>query len=270
MLGKLIKHEFKATAMIFLFLYSALIALTLINKAVWFADVDNVVMSFIKGVVTFAYVVSIIAAAVVTIIFIIYRFYKNLISDEGYLSFTLPVKVSQHILSKLTAGFVWSVGTMLVIILSLVIMSAGTEFYSDFAQLWKQLSFVMLIYEGIPQMIVEVIALMIIGSISSILMFYACLSIGQLFAKHKIAGAVLSYFGFYVILQIINTIVMSISMLGDSSFFRIAMTETDISANTAIHLFNGIFLWIIILQIIMTVVYYFVTRLILSKRLNLE
>ncbi len=40
------------------------------------------------------------AAFVVTAVILIQRFYKNLLGSEGYLMFTLPVTVTQHLLSK--------------------------------------------------------------------------------------------------------------------------------------------------------------------------
>lgn len=52
---------------------------------------------------------------VVTAVILIQRFYKNLLGSEGYLMFTLPVTVSQHLFSKtiiavVMIGFERSVG----------------------------------------------------------------------------------------------------------------------------------------------------------------
>ena len=38
-------------------------------------------------------------------------FYKNLLTDEGYLTFTLPVKAKQIIFSKITNGAIWAIIT---------------------------------------------------------------------------------------------------------------------------------------------------------------
>ena len=39
----------------------------------------------------------------------VYRFYKNLMTDEGYLMFTLPVSRSQLIWSKLIVSMAWGI-----------------------------------------------------------------------------------------------------------------------------------------------------------------
>lgn len=44
------------------------------------------------------------AAFVLTLIIQIQRFSKNLLGDEGYLMFTLPASVSQHITAKLVVA----------------------------------------------------------------------------------------------------------------------------------------------------------------------
>ena len=47
------------------------------------------------------YVVLIISISAITLIIMVQRFYKNLLGDEGYLMFTLPVKTWQNVLNKL-------------------------------------------------------------------------------------------------------------------------------------------------------------------------
>ena len=44
-----------------------------------------------------------------TLVLMVYRFYKNLMTDEGYLMFTLPVSRSQLIWSKLMVALAWGV-----------------------------------------------------------------------------------------------------------------------------------------------------------------
>ena len=52
----------------------------------------------------------IVGLSVLSVVVVVVRFYQNLISDEGYLSFTLPVTAAQHIAAKLAAGilFAWA------------------------------------------------------------------------------------------------------------------------------------------------------------------
>ena len=53
------------------------------------------------------------------------RFYKNLLSGEGYLTFTLPFSATQHIVCKLLCGVLVIVIDFIAVIASLLIMVCG-------------------------------------------------------------------------------------------------------------------------------------------------
>ena len=57
----------------------------------------------------FAYVLIVIAASVMTQVLMIQRYYKNLFTDEGYLTNVLPVSATDHILSKMLVFGAWSI-----------------------------------------------------------------------------------------------------------------------------------------------------------------
>ena len=106
MLAKLLKYEFKATARLFIPLYIALITFTLINRVVNTVEsVQKAIGINIKTILSVismvGYVVLIISISAITLIIMVQRFYKNLLGDEGYLMFTLPVKTWQNVLNKL-------------------------------------------------------------------------------------------------------------------------------------------------------------------------
>ena len=98
MLTKLLKHEFRATARIMGPLYLVLLAVALgFNFSARLMDSGNFVLNMLAALVVMAYVVAITAVFIVAFILMLQRFYKNLLGDEGYLMFTLPASVSQHI-----------------------------------------------------------------------------------------------------------------------------------------------------------------------------
>ncbi len=55
------------------------------------------------------YCLLIAAVFVMTLVVTIQRFNKNLLGDEGYLSFTLPVKVTATSYSKMIISLMWTV-----------------------------------------------------------------------------------------------------------------------------------------------------------------
>ena len=88
MLSKLLKYELKATGRIFLPLFLALLLFAGINRFTLSPDEFDApaMISMIM------YIIIMVGMFVMTFIMMIQRFYKNLLSDEGYLMLTLPVK----------------------------------------------------------------------------------------------------------------------------------------------------------------------------------
>lgn len=105
MLGKLLKYEYKATSRYFIGLYIVLALLTIGNKVMITieatTDIDLKVVDILFGIIMASYVIAIIAIAVATVVLMLRRFYFNMLKDEGYLTFTLPATVGQHIASKM-------------------------------------------------------------------------------------------------------------------------------------------------------------------------
>ena len=87
--------------------------------------VDNGIMSMLTAVTIFAFVLGIIAVILGSFILMIKRFYDNMLKDEGYLSFTLPVSVGQHIASKSIISYVWMILSFVFVGLMLVILGLG-------------------------------------------------------------------------------------------------------------------------------------------------
>ena len=98
MLRKLIRYEFLATGRIFLPLYGAFVLISLIMRGamqiqnIWRIE-ENSFMNLLMVIPMLLYVGMFVATVVGTILIAISRFYKNLLSEEGYLTFTLPAKV---------------------------------------------------------------------------------------------------------------------------------------------------------------------------------
>ena len=277
MLGKLIKHETRATSRIFLPLYGALLILTIFTKLVmaigapdFFSEAasnNSNVAEIILGISFTLYFVLIVGICVMTLVMIIQRFYKNLFTDEGYLMFSLPVKTWELVLSKLLVGLIWSAVCTLMIVISFFILSLGsftmmdltqgismayTEFYSTFGT-------------SLNVLIFEIMMLIVVSTISSILMIYVSIAIGQLFNQHRIVASFGAYIVITIALQIIGSILMAIFALGNLD--AVISQGQDGEAMQMIHLLiNGSTLC----NVILCVGFYFATQYIMKNRLNLE
>ena len=112
MLSKLLRHEFRATGRIMLPVYALLLVscggCTLFGRLLGRYP-ESTVLSVVQTVFATLFGVTTFGMLLLTLVLMVYRFYKNLMTDEGYLMFTLPVSRSQLIWSKLLVALVWSV-----------------------------------------------------------------------------------------------------------------------------------------------------------------
>lgn len=257
MLGKLIKYEFRATGRIFLPLFGALIVAALISRL--FIILRFQVPSIIGVTIS---VILIIAVFVIALIITLFRFYKNLLTNEGYLMFTLPVSTDSLIWSKLIVSFVWSILSLIVIFIAIVIMSiTEINFAEAFSALISALS-----QQGITNItgfIIEFILLCIVYLFAGIILLYACMSSSLLVNKHRILFSFGAYIVFYIVGQIISSVAMVIIMPKHLFFENPSVAEVA-------GLVNTIMLYSIAFALTSGVVLYLFTRYMLKNKLNLE
>ncbi|NMA52296.1 MAG: hypothetical protein GX949_04735, partial [Peptococcaceae bacterium] len=131
MLGRLLKYEVKATSRVLLPLFIALLLFAAITRVITALgpsaeSIPAVISMIIYGLIM-------VAMFITTFITILYRFFKNLLADEGYLMHTLPVPAWQHILSKLLVSILWIVASGVIAMVSIMIL--GFEM-SDFTRIF--------------------------------------------------------------------------------------------------------------------------------------
>ena len=259
MLGKLIKYEFKATGRTFLPLYGAILVVALLNRFLG-RNTQGVFEELNKlgDFTVMALVALFIALGVITIVATIQRFQKNLLSDEGYLMFTLPVKTRSLILSKMIVAIVWIILSGLVGIAAFGILFISKEFITELMPLLSELmSQVMHILQEETGrvsilVIVQFIAAGFISYIQFIVSIYLALAIGQFpnFQKHRTAA---SFIAFFVINLVVNWV------LG------LAIFAGDFVANANMNMFIGN-----LIALVVTVGMFEATNYILRNHLNLE
>ena len=243
MLSKLIKHELRASRRIMLPFLGAVLALSVlagISTTAMEHQVDYSWLNVVYGLIIFAFVMGVMAVCVVAVVMMIQRFYKNLLGDEGYVSFTLPATVDEHIFAKLISSFIWFFATAVVVVLSTFIMTSTSlnamftgegvisidgmlneVHFWDFFTGWDIAGYVL-----------EGIVLLFVYSCSVCLHFYAAMAIGHSFNDHKGLLSVVSFFVLSAAMTMLA--VVSASITGNSGLFdRVGNIDTlDISAAT--------------------------------------
>lgn len=273
MLSKLLKYEFRATGRIILPIYVLMTASALLlNLFIFLTERFGAkVLKIFSGITSFTFIVSLLAAAVVTLVLMVYRFYRNYTSDEGYLMFTLPVTTPQLIWSKLITAMAWSLATVLAILLSIFLAAyLSTRYMLD----WNYYSLSWLlktIRDRLPAVLsgqltmyaILLGVLLLVRTLSSFLMFYASISAGHSFSNHKGLMSVVFYIVFAIIMRTISAF---------ANIYSIEFSIPIFYSGGEVHstAVRNVFLGNILLYLLTAAVFYLLTRFFLRKKLNLQ
>lgn len=264
MLGKLCKHELRATARWFLPLFGLVLILSPINRlTIPTMDKLEGVLRVIPGFIMFAYVVSLLIMFAATVLLIVFRFYKSMVTDEGYLTHTLPVSVSAHIVSKLLVGALWTLASIVVFMLSLFILLFSPSGFHDFMKEWPYVAMIIRETIGTASMTLffaEIFILMLGSVLTAPLVYYASIALGQVLAKNKIAGSIAGFF----IISVASNIITGILMV-PVSYIAVNYDYNNFGVFTEIILPGSI-----AILILSAAIYYFITYYIFKNKLNLE
>lgn len=283
MLGKLLKYDLKS-----IFKYWWLFAVSSVGVSVlgaisllgftsaMQADTETDFIVFIGIMCFFAFLFCMLALSafiIVAEILIYVRFYKNLFSDEGYLTFTLPVKRHQILTSKLIMAIITEACTVtlfLVEIVSIFFVGLGPLFLETFGLdsigtlfealglIFAELGVFSVIY------IIEALLLSLVTSAFSVLLVFACISFGSMIAKkHKVLASVGIY---YLVNSVVSSGYSLVYLFGSSLISSIALTVPQGFAMpiVAVALLVAIAIVAALAMLLYTLVHYM-----LDKKLNL-
>ncbi len=264
MLGKLMKYEIKATARIFLPLYALIIPMSLLTKIFLHTTADT--FDIPRMITMSVYVILMVALFVMTLIVTIQRFYRNLLGDEGYLSFTLPVKTHTHIDAKLLVTLIWVIVSSIISALSIFILAADGQTLSQLGNWWVRCVNPFLAKYGAQVWIgvIEGILLVLVSTLCQTAEIYAAITVGNLSSKHKLIAGIGAYIGFGVVTQTISSILVDVFKPYFGSFF------TRVNFDTPFPAVNYILLIILIGELVYLGIFYFLTEWLLSRKRNLE
>lgn len=272
MLGKLIKHEFQATGRVMWVIYAAMGLLSLFAH-ISFRGLGDPAQNRVVGAVMVLFVVlwalSLVIGGVATIVLIVKRFHQNLLTDEGYLMFTLPGTVHHLVLSKIIVAAVWLMVTFAVIALCCVIAVFQSVYLQNISWVLGDVFKNMNAYYAIngTAVVIELLLVTFISCAVSILQFYSAMSIGYGFNSHKALWSVVFYFIQSTVLQIAGTVILSLSLnLADDRFLEL-WQSWDLSAVQTWHM---TMLGTCVLELVLAAGFYCLTTWNLQNRLNLS
>lgn len=255
MLKKLIKYEFKSILRILIPISIAYVVMTALTFVVTSFSYDNFILKVIPGIMTLLYYINLVMLMAAAFLFTIYRFYKNLITSEGYLMFTLPVSAGMLIMSKLITAIITQVASVVLCIVSLLTLSYAKYSLFDLSavrQSFDELASMTYLKEAI--LVTTVIIITLLSLILNNLMFYASIAIGHTVSKNKIIGSVLCY----IIINTIPQVIAVVFLIGINFIVQPTITMPFV------------IIMIGVLNFIGCCALYYLTRHYLSRKLNLE
>lgn len=285
MFRKLLKHDMKAVGRLWW-----LMAITVLGASV----IGSLTLRFILGyadsmeedglmgfVVVAAYLlvmlcfVVLVSSVAVTELLSWWRYYKNLFTDEGYLTFTLPASRKQILLAKTVNSFIWTgLHFLLWLVCAVIIMliappaeglfsSVAFEWVARMiADAWSAVGAWLILYAVLALLLFAMMA------VFGILLVFLCITIGSVVAKKvKLLVAIAVYYGVSMVLTFVVQIFGVIGLLVMAEGMATLLADaTVVQGHTVIML---------ILMIACTAVaaavsiIYFVNLHLIERRLNL-
>lgn len=266
MLGKLFRYEMKASGRIMLPVFGAALLMGIITTVLFGTVVANtqgesIILGLISITALALMVVFLFGSLILSYIYSIYRFRKNILGNEGYITNTLPVTTWSKILSKLFAASVYQLLAFVICIVVYVIFIGvcvnvggnSGEVRESLREAWNA------IFQDSNRvvMLIEVCAAILISFLFSNLMFYAAMSVGYSAKSHKLLASIGMYILFYIVIQTVSLIAIGVEM-----FVLIGASE---SAQ-----FHAMMISSLAISIVFSVAFALITYFFIDKRLNLQ
>lgn len=276
MLGKLMKYDMKALSRYLVVIHVMLLAAAVLGRVFLVNGVfrggfgprtDSGMMrevtDLIMGISIFLIIVLFMAACFGTLVLVGMYFYKNMFSDEAYLTHTLPVSRGQLLTAKTIAGSAWIFIDNILLAASIAILLLTGDIMGMAFDMEERVLGAM----GFPDFIgyggitLAVMVLLAVGAAGNALLLYVSVTVGQLFSNHRALGAVVAYFCISTVVSIFSGIVgasigLSVAEAEDMTFFF----------GFCVKLFLGS----VVLEAALAAVFYIITLLLLKKKLNLS
>ncbi|MGN1016275.1 MAG: hypothetical protein ACI4PL_04705 [Faecousia sp.] len=266
MFTKLLKYEWRATRgmlglMCLISLGAALAGGGTMRYLVWVGDAEESnLLIIVSALALVACILTIIICGVAGMFLYIWRFYKSRFTDEGFVTFTLPVTTHQILLSSMLNSAIGTAVLCLTIclcipVLMLVGMSGIPEFLPELKEAWPRILEVLrsaFRQEGMKYLWITLLNI-VLGFGEGLVMVMLSVTIGSVIAKkHKILAAVGCYYGISMVLSF---------LIGISTVFAALSERTDA--------FFGVFGTTSVITLIAAVGGYFLMYYLADRKLNL-
>ncbi len=212
MLRKLLKYDFKSVFKYWWIAGLTSLALSVLGgfciKILVDANSDSVtiqppaVLTVSATLMVILSSMALVAFALISMILVYVRFFQNFFTDQAYLTFTLPVKRTTHLNSKLILGTVTEIATLLVAMLNVATMLVigfaeqifKEEFWKEFLEAFE--AFIKEVDGYFVIMVIEALLFVLLSCVFATLFTYACITFASMITKKaKVITAIGIYYG---------------------------------------------------------------------------
>ena len=207
MLGKLMKQEWLSTWKIPTVLIGVVFAAATIFGLFCASPVWDLMDWWGADVIFSATILlfygALMCCGVGTSIYLAVRYYRSMYSNEGYLTHTLPVTPNQLLLSKMINFSIWELLSVICIVFNIMLFAAFIvlrevgyrSLFESFQEVLMEMQDILNseYATGWELFMVLTIILILVGTVSKSLLYMGSVNIGQLWARHRVAGAILVY-----------------------------------------------------------------------------
>ncbi len=188
---KLLKHELIALFRVLVFFAAAVVVFATIGRVLLAVDTARAAdegVALLSLLFILFYVFAICALVIAAWALGVSRFYKTLFTGEGYMTLSLPVSPMGIIWAKLLSSLIAMFAASIVSALSLCIFFIGLP-----ADILSEIGIEVIVsfrmwFDSIvaaPLLFLEELVLFIVTVPVTLLVIYACISLGQLFTNHR-------------------------------------------------------------------------------------
>ena len=280
MFGKYLLHEIKSGWRVPVIFAAVSAILTVFAAVELHFMINSDIMYDAPGVLRAVLILFLVAcflflgiANLIVLYYIPVRFYKQSYSDVGYLTHSLPVSKASILGAHVLSGALWMALMAVVDFFAFLVIGSGAggeEFIGEvfrffFGALWRELRTFMRV-AGTPAGILVAVAVLAAVVVPFLTTLQSCcaVSLGQMFAKHRVAGAVIMYFVLNFAVSMINQVLITTGTL--LSDFGEKYNDPRRMAWYLVVL-AAVYL---LFEIVECVVFFMVSVNRMSKRLNLE
>ena len=292
MLKKCLKYDVQSVIRIWWILAATMLGAALIaglafrgfTEALSHPDTDSVIeIIAIFGILGAGLcLLAMVAALVVSVIIVYWRTYTHFFTDEGYLTFTLPVKRSTLYLSKVLTATLVEVVTVVIFILGicLILLIAPPSTYDGqiinpaaFSGAWELFGSLFKGFFGLEGggwiivWLIAAIPFLLMTQLYNSGLIFLCMTIGSVIAKkHKLLASIGIYYGFTAVLSFVSQFASLFLSSGIISVIFVAASGGMTSAGVTV---TAVILVADLIMACLAVLLHFITVHLLEKKLNL-